>query len=333
LLHQGDIIWINPGKAGESVGLTGSSIPVALISQACDISRRDYCLVAPVEQPENTVLTDAIKGRRPLLVPLKDDSGEQWVANVGRAFPIPKAELSSPPRRCSDSDQGETARTIRDRIARAYGRFPFPGEVHNVFKPLRDKIHSKVGGSGAFGQVIDLLSTIRVSAKNWEMPERQLQLFLIVPCEYFIKDEDAASSWNERRVEGWNAKKDSFSSLSLDRTCELLLLNLKGDKTTLLKLWRKFGDCVYSQLVKPHLNRDVATVLVTVLSDEDFTYRQYARSESLDLEALSDAYTEDRSTPHNTQEHLVEGECRPMDQTCLTDLRTDITQSSPNVDE
>jgi len=45
---------------------------------------------------------------------------------------------------------------------------------------------------------------------------------------------------------------------------------------------------MYTQLIAPCLNPEVPSVEVQVVADTDFTFRQFNRSESLDLEALSD---------------------------------------------
>ena len=296
LLRQGDIIRIHPGPSGESVGLVGTCVKVAILSQTRDIvqTTKRYCLVAPAEQTseDSSVFIDAFKGRRPLRIPLRDESGQRWVADAERAFSIQKTDILSLVVHCSHDDQGESAGIIRARIARVFGRFPFPDEVQPVFKRLQDRLRSKAGGSGNLGQVIDLVSEIRVSSDQWDSPGRRLKLFLILSSEILIPNEDADPAWVWNRTKGWR-DKDSETSLSLDRTCELILENSGGDATTELNLWQKFGECLYSQLVMPCLNDEVTAVNIEVVSDEDFTLRQFRHSESLDLETLSDSYDED----------------------------------------
>ena len=73
-MRQGDILRIKPGLAGESVGLVNTLTCVALLSQTCDIvqDNKPFCLVAPVQQAQadDPRFVDALKGRRPLHVPL-----------------------------------------------------------------------------------------------------------------------------------------------------------------------------------------------------------------------------------------------------------------------
>jgi hypothetical protein len=311
MLRQGDILEVGPGLAGKTVGLVASSCTVALLSQTCDIaqSTKPYCLAAPVDRvdEDDTLYGAAAKGRRPLRVPLCDQNGQHWVADVGRAFPVRKADIgpSALLAHCAQGDHDHNARVIRSRIARAYGRFPFPDEVAPVFKKLQDRLRSKAGGPGHLGQVLDLVQEVRVSADQWELPGRELRLFLIVSGEHLIPDEDADPSWTWGRTLGWE-RKDSESLLTLDRACDLLLMNADNDATTTLNLWRKVGERIHAELLVPFLNDAVSDVEVEVVSDEDFTLRQFNRSESLDLETLSDSFMELDNDSNSEEESNME---------------------------
>ena len=130
-----------------------------------------------------------------------------------------------------------------------------------------------------------------MSADQWESPGRRLRLHVIVSSELLIPDEDADLAWAWARVVGGRAQ-ESLGSLTIDRVCELLLLNIDGDRTSLLHLWRQFGQSLHASLIAPYLNDDVVAVEIEVVSDVDFTYRDLNRSESLDLETISDSAAE-----------------------------------------
>lgn len=276
-----------------TVGLDETACEVAILSQTCDVIQptRRYCLVAPAQVSTDTDFSAASKGRKPLFIPLEDGSGRRWVADAGRAFSIPAERLGQATlvSRCPDGDQSPRARAIRSRIARAFGRFPFPDEVHTVLRPLRERLRSKAGSRGNLGRVIDLVSEIRLSADQWERPGRRLSLFVIVPSGLLIPDEEADPdwSWSPSRVNGWTPE-DSPGSLPLDRICELIMANANGDRTSRLRLWQQFGVGLGAALIDPHLNDDLVAVTVEVTSDHEFSLNQFRRSESLDLEALSD---------------------------------------------
>jgi hypothetical protein len=87
-LRQGDIIRAHLGGIGKTVGITEDPCCVAILSQTCDVTQpsKQYCLVAPAAQIEDHLHRAALKGRKPLLVPLDDESGGRWTADLGRAF-------------------------------------------------------------------------------------------------------------------------------------------------------------------------------------------------------------------------------------------------------
>ncbi|MDR0989953.1 MAG: hypothetical protein LBL92_01085 [Propionibacteriaceae bacterium] len=291
LLRQGDILRLKASPTSEALGLQDECY-VVLLSQTCDVVQpsKSYCLVAPVERSKNGSEFQSVrKGRNPLRIPLEDTDGRQWIADAERAFSISKNDAACFVARCASQDQGENAQMIRSRIVRAFGRFPFPDGVPPVFQKLRNRLQSKAGTGGNLGKVIDLVSDVRVEADQWENPGRRLRLYLIVPSERLISAEYADPTWSWERVIG-RKFAESEVDLGLDRVCELLLANLDKDPTSSLNLWRAFGLILNQQLIKPFLNDEVIAADVRVVSDEEFTFRQFIRTESLDLEALSDNF-------------------------------------------
>lgn len=293
-LRQGDVVVVDPlGSSGVGVGLDEqAAASVAILSQTCDVVQpsKTHCLVAPVIQASTAEIAAARTGRKPLLLYLDDGAGTgPWVADVGRAFSIEKEQLVRGRRvgRAVQSASSIGARRLGARIARAFGRYPFPDEVYPVFSKLQDRLRAKAGTAGNLGRIIDLVEEIRVSADQWEAPGRHLALYVIVSSEFLIAEEDGDPAWSWARVVGGGAQ-ESLGNLTIDRVCELLLANIDGDRTSLLHLWREFGQALYVSLIAPYLNDEVTAVDVDVVSDVDFTYRDAMRSESLDLETLSD---------------------------------------------
>lgn len=58
-----------------------------------------------------------------------------------------------------------------------------------------------------------------------------------------------------------------------------------------MHLWHEFGQSMSSAFLQPSLDSEVVEIVVDVVNDLDFTHRDVARSESLDLETLSDTRT------------------------------------------
>lgn len=269
---------------------------VAVLSQTCDVVQpsKKRCLVAPVIEADQTVLENARKGRKPLHLFLRSTSSSAAprVADMELATSVPKEMLvglrlishySANP---SDKDAGKVAA----RVGRAFGRFPFPGEVYPAFGELRSRAQRRSGTESPFGKVIDLMDDLRVGADQWLAPGRRLTLCVVVPEELLAPTDDYDSSWvwGPERVRGIRPG-ESPGSLSLHRVCELILENVAGDRTTLANLWIEFGERVQVELLQPALSSEVRAFAVEVLSDSEMTVRRYHETESLDLEVLSDS--------------------------------------------
>ena len=299
-LRQGDVVEL-PGfhltdENGEPE-FVATPAGVVVLSQTCDVVQvsKTRCLVAPVLiNPSNAALSSARKGQKPLHLYLASDAAEPacCIADMERAVSVLKSQLSGSRlvARYVAESSGSAARSVALRVGRAFSRFPFPDEVYPAFNKLRKQAQDKAGTEGNFGRVLDLVEDLRVSADHWVGQNRSLTLHIVVSEEHLVPlDElDPNWQWTPSRVAGFNSG-DIMSRLSLDRICGLLLANLSGDRTTLAHLWRIFGEAVEKHLLAPMLDAEVSHFAVEVLSDTEMTFSQYQRTESLDLEVLSDS--------------------------------------------
>lgn len=293
-LRQGDIVDHPTLKFADGIS---AELGVAILSQTCDViqASKTRCLVAPVISSDEGILRSARKGRKPLHLFLASENGtdpQPCVVDMEQAMSVLKSDLEGKPikHQFVAVASGAHAAQIGARVGRAFNRFPFPDEVYPFFEKLRGRVQSRAGTPSAFGQVIDLVDDLRVGADQWDSPARELKLYVVVEMELLLprEDFDPGWVWSTERVEGAKAG-ESLSSISLNRVCELILANLGRDTTTLSILWGLFGECLVSELLTPNLNGEVGICLAEVLSDVEMTYRQYQRTESLDLEVLSDS--------------------------------------------
>jgi hypothetical protein len=298
-LRQGDVVGLSKVRLVKEDGdweTVATPAGVAILSQTCDIVQptKARCLVAPViVNPDRRALSAARKGQKPLHLYLESGAAEpaRCIADMEQAVSIPKAILTGAPliARYVEQASGRQARAVAWRIGRAFSRFPFPDEVYPVFNRLRAQAQGKAGSSGNFGRVLDLVLDLRVSADQWTTAGRNLTLYVVVPEELLIAPEDVDPNWcwDATRVIGLRAKEADVG-LSVDRVCELLIANLRGDPSSLAHLWRILGEAIRSKLLAPALDSAVVSFGVLVVSDAEMTYRQYQRTESLDLEVLSE---------------------------------------------
>lgn len=299
-LRQGDVVGLSEVRlVGEDGEWETVDTPagVAILSQTCDVVQpsRARCLVAPlIANPTAGGLSGARKGQKPLHLYLESHAAEpdRCIADMEQAVSIPKATLAGVPltARYVEQASGREARSVAWRIGRAFSRFPFPDEVYPAFNKLRQQAQEKAGSSGNFGRVLDLVDDLRVSADQWTSAGRNLILYVVVPDERLVSPEDVdpAWCWDTTRVFGLHAGEVE-AELTLDRVCELLLVNLDKDRSSLAHLWRILGDAIRSKLLDPGLDSEVVSFCVLVVSDTEMTYRQYQQTESLDLEVLSDS--------------------------------------------
>lgn len=297
-LRQGDVVDLGSlvlaGAPDGSPEVIKTEAGVAILSQTCDIVQpsKTRCLVAPVINPDKRDLSDARKGRKPLLLFLESEKevSHAHVADMERATSVPKALLVGCrvlARYGVEASENGT-RVIAARVGRAFSRFPFPDEVYPVFKDLRGRVQTKSGTESAFGKVIDLVTDLRVSSDQWAEPGRRMTLFIIVPEAQLIPidDIDPNWEWGLDRVRGLK-QGETEAGLDLNRVATLILENSGGDATALARLWAKFGELLHDTLLQPSLNNEVISFEVEVLSDVEMSYQRFRQTESLDLDVLS----------------------------------------------
>ncbi len=298
-LRQGDVVDLPrlPIVVGE-VQVDPRETPrgVAVLSQTCDVVQpgKTRCLVAPVMDADADEIADARKGKKPLWLCLESSSGDvpARIADIELATSVPKDVLVGRRvlARYAENPSDAQAGKIAARVGRAYGRFPFPDEVYPVFGELRSRAQSRSGTPSPFGQTVDLVDDLRVGADQWPAPGRRLTLYVVVPEGLLapVEDLDPGWTWDANRVLGLR-RGDALGSIPLHRTCELILANVAGDRTTLAHLWQHFGERVRVDLLEPRLGPEVVEFAVEVLADSEMSVRQYRRTESLDLDVLSDS--------------------------------------------
>ena len=135
-----------------------------------------------------------------------------------------------------------------------------------------------------------MVTDLRVAADQWSAPGRSLTLYVIVPEAHLIPAEDADPgwAWESERIVGLK-QSDTEDRVDLNRVSALIIENSDGDATTLLHLWRMFGRLIRDTLLQPALDDEVVAFEVEVLSDVEMSYQRFTRTESLDLEVLSNS--------------------------------------------
>lgn len=305
-LRQGDVIeldWIPAvieGRPGELPTPCG----VAIVSQTCDIvqesASKANVTVAPIVcSPDPSHLSTARSGNAPLSIFLPE-LGERPAAiiDIQRAASVPKSVLMGRVllERHTESDSGDSARKLAERIGRVFSRFAFPNEVVTVLEKLKKKARKAASGSGSFGRVLEYLD-LRVRANHWDGPNRILSMFVIVESSLLIMEEDIDPGWNWQNavVVGLKAHEQvdvaNLTRLSelLADTCESYLSDPRSsDGTTLLRLWEIWVQLFKRELLDSQANEEVSEFRLELVGDEEFSVSKWRRTVSLDLEDLSE---------------------------------------------
>ena len=305
-LRQGDVLDIPalPTIVDGEPALTATPLGVVIISQTCDIvqesASKANLTVAPLVDPTAANISNAKRGRSATLLYLDgEQDGGEAVADLQFVSSLPKVEIIGRTLIARHATEPSVSgqRQLAHRIGRAYTRFAFPDEVVPFLKRLRDMARKKANTMSAFGRVIDFVSDLRVSSDQWQSPDRQLRIYVVVSAQMLMNPEDADPDWDWSQLVAIGARRgEDLRNASLARISELLARECERhgtspavvNMTSLLNLWDLWKAALEKELLIPHLNDEVSSVEVVLTSDEEFTLRQWRRTESLDLEVLSD---------------------------------------------
>lgn len=159
---------------------------VVIISHTCDLASHGhedapYIVVAPVCTLDDVELRNASRGNIPRYAAvtwLADDA----FADLHRAMTVerPVAAGWNRTHECVDADD---QRKFGRQLERYFGRFAFPNDLAHATKSLKDRIRDKTGKSSPEGQLLDLVYSVRVTARpNWNSDSIEVVfLFALYP--------------------------------------------------------------------------------------------------------------------------------------------------------
>lgn len=307
-LRQGDVVgltWIPEIVDGAPVS-RATPCGVVVVSQTCDVvqvsASKANLIVAPIiEAPDSNLVANARRGRSPLRIFLKGcgPAGTDLVADLQHSVSVPKTFLlgSELLGRTASYDHDQEARNLSVVIGRAFSRFAFPDEVQASLSKFLRKTRDKAGTSGPLGRVLDWIDPLRVSADQWNNPGRHLRIYVIVPAHILIEPEDADPLWSWEAAHTRLGMSRDLRQLDLNQVsekladmCESAMSGSSGvDMTTILRLWELWAEKLQTELLEPAIDEEVSSFTVELVSDQEFTYAQWKRTESLDLEDLSNS--------------------------------------------
>lgn len=261
-----------------------------IISQSCDASLpvREQVQIAPVVKLEDQDdLREALSGKRTQYVALPR-IGQEFFADLDGITTVMKTALLSSERvRGVKTDQ--EIREFAFSLARRFGRFAYPDDVVECFKPLTEALRSKARKENTpLGKVLADVHSFRVHCGDWSTEPYALTLVVILEPATVTSDLDDIGDCPEDLIRlGDKATGERISAYAT-------YLNNGGRNPTeryfgwqlLAEAWAQ--RCEETAAARG-LTAIVSSVTAQLTSTDELPMSQYLETESLDLDYLSDS--------------------------------------------
>lgn len=265
---------------------------VVLVNQSCDALRARRLQVAPIVRLSDAEVRLAASGRRPRYVPVRL-RGEMLFADLEGITTVRRECLEGMGKSGSCLSTPDEERLARDLVSRRFGRFPFPNPVVEWCRPLQDKIAPKAKGEGNQGALLRKVTCIRIEEEgDWRGPlVYTLSLsFLVEPKTLPLVGDDEGFGCLPREIDGLLGvtKKAELPDKIADFILRADELGLSA--ATVCDLWQRMVDCWVGRCNEVYGGKgNIERVFGKgeVVSENEYTFDMYRRSEQLDLDYLS----------------------------------------------
>lgn len=261
-----------------------------IISQSCDASLpgREQVQIAPVVRLEDeNDLREALSGKRTQYLALPR-IGQEFFADLDGITTVMKtALLSSERARGVATDQ--EIREFAFSLARRFGRFAYPDDVVDCFRPLTDALRSKARKENSpLGKVLADVHSFRVQCGDWSTEPYALTLIVILEPEAVTSDLDDLGDCPKELIQlGDKATGERINAYAA------YLSNGKRNQTERYFGWQLLADAWAQRCEETATARGligiVSSVTAQLTSTDEFPMSQYLATESLDLDYLSDS--------------------------------------------
>ncbi|MGK9148259.1 hypothetical protein KXS11_11590 [Plantibacter flavus] len=289
-MRQADILHLREIHVGS--GLVACPEHVVILSQTCDLvlADRPNITVAQAVRLNANTAAEVLRGKRPRWVPVTGDVGGLF-ADLEVISSIPKTEaLDLTVERSIPDERWAEQRKFAHRVGRRFSRLALPDEVVPWLKNLSDLVISKAGkATSPLGRAIEAISEIRVAADDWSRTGASMELFLILEAGELPIAPDDHDDWSlalpeEKPLRTIPGVSDRLFPVDKARPAE-------EERNA---LWWRFAELV-QDIITPAgpmagtagVKGALASVVVSIADETEFTMAQYRRSDELDLSHLS----------------------------------------------
>ncbi|MFG3051287.1 hypothetical protein ACGFZP_10105 [Kitasatospora sp. NPDC048239] len=244
----------------------------AVVSQTCDVvrdcGRQPYIQLCPVveEIGEQGRMARKFESTQLAWLPAL---GENLFADLTRVFTAEKSVLLNRTPLHGVTTDAEI-RCLSAVIARRFGRFAFPDDLHPALGRLSGRIRDKHSKSGDESRALQELYQIRAEAlPHWGAESVEVVLHFILNPQ-IIPEADA-----------WVQVSDALDP----RPAAVVAKDLRAAQgSAAVDLWQELL-LAWTALCEPHGR--IKSFSATLSSTDTFTLEQYRQTEQLDLEYLS----------------------------------------------
>ncbi|MGV0771781.1 hypothetical protein [Mycobacterium syngnathidarum] len=263
---------------------------MAVVSQSCDAAQPDrpHIQIAPVVELDGSVASEATAGHRPQYAPLPE-LGKGYFADLDVMTTVAKTALLDYERRAGVTTD-EDVRKFAFAVSRKFGRFAYPDEVVESMRPIKDALKSKARKPNSpMGKALAQIHSLRVQCEDWSMGPLELTLIVIAEPDVVPSALDEIGD-----PPTGLAAPDPAKPLAGQANTYATYLS-KNDLTPtqtyyvwqyLSAVWALRCEQTATELGHGEL---IASITAELTSVDDFPLARVLRSDSLDLDYLSDS--------------------------------------------
>jgi hypothetical protein len=257
-------------------------------------------VVSAITTLTGSIAKEAMDGKQPRYVHLPNGA-EGAFADLEFMTTIRKDALASIDLLSSGVDPMNDlqVRSFALRVARRFGRFPFPDAVVPWLRPLQNTVNEKYRRpNSALGRAFKSVVELRVECSNWQTAPFDLTLHVILQAGTLPElDEDEVAAL-PRSLANW-LNPSSGVRPGAPKIAERIFRTELGAGTVPSPLERHFLWMAFAEALADHcrpkdsdlVDSEVADAVRQIVgfasSDDDFSLAQYRRSEMLDVDHLS----------------------------------------------
>jgi hypothetical protein len=261
-----------------------------VVSQSCDASlpNRERIQIAPlVRLIDKNDVQEAASGKRTQYVGVPM-LGPDFFADLDGITTVTKTGLLGY-ERLAGVQTDQQVREFAFSVSRRFGRFAYPDEVVECLRPLTKALQSKARKEQSpLGQVLGRVHSFRVHCEDWTTPPYEVTLVIILEPGVLPSDLDDMGECPPELVDrpGGDTNKRVSGYMNYLRADGRNETESYWGWQYLAEAWAQ--QCEETAEVSG-LTSFVGSVTAELAAVDDFPLSRYLRTESLDLDYLSDS--------------------------------------------